>query len=127
MFLMSAIMGLPNELEPSLNTISIPFLKHYLCWSESIQRWTDNRFGFVDCEAWHLWHGTRKKRKYIERFERLTNFNPDDDIVSTGQFGLHEWSEGANLKKMEMINSVQEYFNAREEDEWFDSKQVNLP
>lgn len=118
LFLMSAIMGLPNELEPSLSKISSEFLNAYLHWAKSIYKWTDTKFSFLDCEAWHLWHGSRQKRKYFDRFERLNGFNPDTDIVEVAS-GLHEWSLSASFEKAKMIETVEEYLNTREEDEWF--------
>lgn len=124
LFLISAITGAQNELEANLREISYPFLKHYHCWAELVLKWSDGKLGFVNCEAWHLWHGSRKKRKYIERFEKLKGFDPDFDIESVGPYGLHEWSDRARSGKSDMINSVHNYFDSREEDEWFDSRKI---
>jgi hypothetical protein len=123
LFLMSAIMGLENELEANLNEICPPFLEHYRLWAKSVYAWSEGRFGYIDCKALHLWHGSRKKRRYFERFERLKTFDPNIDISYVGDQGLYDWSPEALSSKPDLIQRVEDYFYSREEDEWFVSSE----
>lgn len=118
LFLISALLGLPNELEARLKGVSVEFLDSYYLWAKSVLQWSSGSLGFINAHAYHLWHGSRAKRRYADRFERLRGFDPSTDIVA-GAFGLHEWSEKALASKSAMVASVAEYFFERDEDEVF--------
>jgi len=119
LFFVSAAMGRPCETEPILASIAPSFLAHYREWAEQIKRWTEGSFGVITGEAIHLWHGSRSKRRYMERFQRLSTFDPYLDIIETQPFGLHEWTASALREKTAMIHAVEDYFTSREEDETF--------
>lgn len=123
LFLISALLGLRNELESNLQRIAPRFLEQYFSWSERVCQWSGGRLSFVECGAYHLWHGSRAKRRYAERFQRLNGFDPAEDIV-TDSAGLEQWSSSALLHKQAMIDSVAEYFFERDEDECFTSSQA---
>ena len=125
LFLMSAMMGIENELEPVLENISEAFLQDYKRWGKSVYKWADLKFDFIEATGFHLWHGSRKKRKYEERFERLKKFDPRTDIVADDNIGIYEWSESAIRNKKELIKAVDTYFAIREEDEFYDSKIIH--
>jgi hypothetical protein len=124
LFLISALLGLDNELESSLRQITPHFLEQYFRWAASVCQWSGRRLSFVECDAYHLWHGSRAKRRYAERFQRLNGFDPAEDIV-TDSAGLEQWSPYALLHKKSMIDGVAEYFFERDEDECFASSQAS--
>lgn len=75
--------------------------------------------GYIDCQAVHLWHGSRMKRRYFDRFERLRQYDPNTDILLAGSHGLHDWTPEAVSAKPDLVKGVEDYLYSREEDEWF--------
>jgi hypothetical protein len=119
LFFVAAAVGQECEVEPTLESVSRPFLDHLRQWERATYAWVHGSFGAIEGEAVHLWHGSRAKRQYMERFKRLATFVPDCDIVSTAPYGVHEWSQQAFLEKPQMVQAVKDYFSSREEDEIF--------
>ncbi len=117
LFFMSAIMDRMCELEDPLGSISPRLLAHYRQWANEASSWVRGRFGVVEADAVHLWHGSRQKRRYLDRFQRLRDFDPWTDIESRSPHGVHEWTASALAVKSEMVRAVEEYFLLREEDE----------
>jgi hypothetical protein len=69
--------------------------------------------GYVPGTIAHYFHGSKKKRKYLERWEILIkhNYRPDVDIVKDIQ-GLYHFSHG----RTKLQSDMRHYFLARDED-----------
>jgi hypothetical protein len=87
--------------------------KHYLKWalpfSDSIHR----RIGHLPGRIYHLWHGDKQNRKYIEmeRMVASSGFNPETDIY-IGVNGSWEWTQ----PRSELATSFELWFANRRED-----------
>jgi len=44
-------------------------------------------------EAFHLYHGTRKNRQYVERHSILNVSNDIEDMITTNDDGVYEWKQ----------------------------------
>lgn len=121
LFFVSGLMGLENELESKLSDVSPALLHHYRRWAAELHSWGRGKFGYTRGDAVHLWHGSRAKRRYRDRFDALRGFVPDADIEEIEPFGLQEWTDSARTMKPDLVAQVDEYFSTREEDESFSS------
>ncbi|WP_166830839.1 hypothetical protein [Thalassoroseus pseudoceratinae] len=74
------------------------------------------RIGYVPGDAVHLYHGTRARRRYVDRYQilRRGGYDPATDI--TDDNGPLTWSEFAQERKPKMIAEVARYFATRQED-----------
>lgn len=115
----SAAAGLPNRLEKTMRRVSMPLWEDFDRWAASVRSWCRGKLGFIDGNATHLWHGSRAKRQYWSRFDRIAGFDPRTDVTHVGRFGLLEWSPSAFVEKSAMIRNVAEYFGTRDEDELY--------
>lgn len=87
-----------------------------MSWGRKAFAKVQGKVGYTPGLVRHLWHGTRKKRKYDDRlfFIRFTHlFDPARDLVKDEQ-GLWQWSERASP---ELRQQVSQYFADRQEDE----------
>jgi hypothetical protein len=85
-------------------------------WINSCQRQhrlIDGRLGYIHGDAVHLWHGSRHKRRYDERWHKLRElqFDPLRDIAIDSN-GLWKWASD----KPELHAFVADYFAERNED-----------
>lgn len=73
------------------------------------------RLGYCEGELAHLYHGTRKNRRYVERVKYLTDycFDPRKHLQIADN-GLWSWSSAAHP---EMVSRVRGYFGERLEDD----------
>jgi hypothetical protein len=86
---------------------------HFLSWATSFHRSVRSSVAFVEGDVFHLWHGSRENRRYVERHEGLERFafDPTADIA-IGKAGAWEWaSDKPNLRDF-----VRGYFAGRKED-----------
>ena len=74
------------------------------------------RIGYVPGDAVHLYHGTRERRRYVDRYQilRRGGYDPATDI--SDEHGPLTWSESAQKHKPRMIAEVARYFASRQED-----------
>lgn len=86
----------------------------YLQWAARAYRLVQNRIGYCSGDVVHLYHGSRPKRKYVERWAYLKEygFDPTQDLAHDWN-GLWRW----NSEKVEMHQKVANYFRERDEDE----------
>jgi len=86
---------------------------HYLEWAKPFHETIGAAAGFIEGDIYHLWHGERRDRRYIERLKILASldFDPFEDIV-IDQNGCWRW----NTDKPEMHAYVKNYFASRKED-----------
>jgi len=72
-------------------------------------------FGYVPGSILHLYHGSRKNRRYWERHRYLAEFDPQTDIEVEDE--LLRWTDHALTTKPEMVAKVAGYFAERKEDD----------
>lgn len=67
---------------------------------------------YIPVDISHLWHGSLKNRKYMDRHDVILkyNYNPQEDIKLEND--VYEW----NSDKPEMHNDIRQYFFDRKED-----------
>ncbi len=72
------------------------------------------KLGYVEGTLVHHWHGSIKNRKYVERWQILTqnNYNPRKDITKNGIGVLCYTENGMRFNQL-----IKEYFESRNEDD----------
>jgi hypothetical protein len=88
----------------------------YAHWQQWARPVWDSVVGNVDCvsgRVYHLWHGDKKNRKYVDRHKPLhaAGFDPDLDIKIDAN-GLWEWAR----PRPDLEKYLLEYFASRQED-----------
>lgn len=75
------------------------------------------RIGYVTGDAVHLYHGTRDRRRYSDRYQILRDgqFDPETDLIDDPTEPL-QWSDHALNRKPDMVEAVARYFVDRQED-----------
>jgi hypothetical protein len=111
----AALCGRAKDLQPSLAGLST-YWEHYAAWADAVYRWCAESIGYVEGEAFHLWHGNWRDRQYESRLARLRGFEPDIDLAPTAGSGLAEWTPSAYASKPDLVHAVELYFGARLED-----------
>jgi hypothetical protein len=93
-------------------------------WRAHYQEWAaasgiGRSMSYVPGDAVHLYHGTRQRRQYVERYQILHDhdYDPATDVEIDPETGLLQWSTAGHERKPEMIRRVAEYFQQRREDE----------
>jgi hypothetical protein len=73
----------------------------------------DLSYDFLPDSIYHLYHGSLKNRRYMDRHNILIDhdYSPKTDIILSGD--VYEWSSD----KKEMHNLIRDYFFGRLEDE----------
>jgi hypothetical protein len=89
-------------------------LAHYRPWQVRLYRDVRGDVGCTPGDVVHLFHGTRRNRRYVERNEvmRANRFDPAADVRLTPE-GLLEYSS----RKPSLRRGVEQYFADRREDE----------
>jgi hypothetical protein len=86
---------------------------HFLDWARPFHEAVRGAVGCVEGAVFHLWHGQREDRHYVERYARFRafDFDPCRDIAIDPS-GCWRWSS----RKPDMHRYVSGYFRARRED-----------
>lgn len=92
------------------------YLNEILIWEQRAEVHLKRDIGFVPTTILHYWHGKKKDRKYVERWDIITknNFDPDDDLKTDWQ-GLWEL-EVLTDRQRRLRDEIRGYFRARNED-----------
>lgn len=82
-------------------------------FSEKMFEQVKGSVGFMKGTIYHLWHGQRIHRRYLERviFLKIYNFNPLEHVF-LNKNRILEWSDSRNKIKI----FVKRYFTIRNED-----------
>lgn len=82
-------------------------------WQERAEKYLKRDIGYVPGTIVHHWHGKKKDRKYIERWDILTknDFDPVIDIKKDWQ-GLYQ----LDTNKVKLRDGIRAYFRQRNED-----------
>ncbi len=87
--------------------------KHFLKWALPFSDSVQGRIGYLPGRIYHLWHGDKQNRKYIEmgRIVASSGFNPETDIY-VGANGSWEWAQ----PRSELASTFDQWFADRRED-----------
>jgi hypothetical protein len=98
--------GLPMRMDGLRET-------HYLRWARPFFEAVQGSVAFLPGRMGFLWHGDLRRRRYLERHDRLASFgfNPYEDIALDAS-GAWRWSSD----KPQMHEFVRGYFAGRKED-----------
>lgn len=89
------------------------FMKHARLWQERAETHVRRNIGYVPGTILHHWHGKKRDRRYVERWDVLTKhqFDPEQDI-KRDHHGMIRLSHGA----VRMRDDLRNYFRSRNED-----------
>jgi hypothetical protein len=118
----AAITGNSEELAQDIARTSTALATDYRQYAAGVKAWGHNSIGYIEGDAIHLWHGSTKKRRYLERTALLAGFDPANDMMRSDTSGVLGWSTHARAEKASLIKEIESYFSSRDEDEWFDSR-----
>jgi hypothetical protein len=107
-------LGMIGEAETSLpGGISPGYKSMVMNWQENAKTGIRRDLGFVPGSIVHHWHGKKKDRRYVERWEILTRnkFCPLADLKRDWQ-GLYQLSD----RNIKLRDDIRDYFRARNED-----------
>lgn len=107
-------MALAGRVELSLpGGMTEGYRRPLLRWQERAQRHIAGNIGAVAGTIEHAWHGSKRSRRYIERWDVLTRarFDPDED-TKRNVWGVLELAGN----KPELRRGIDAYFHARAED-----------
>jgi hypothetical protein len=93
--------------------ISPAYKRKLLTWQERANRHIRQNIGYMPGTIYHHWHGRKKDRKYVERWQILLKhgYDPDQDLQRDWQ-GLYRLSD----RGLRMRADLREYFHIRNED-----------
>jgi len=102
----SALLGLHSTV--TLDRYSNAHYDAIIDWIERVRR-MNLKSDFIYGQFKHLWHGSMRRRQYIQRSDILKhyNFNPSEDVRLEN--GILEWSSG----KVGMYKCIVEYMMIR--------------
>ena len=109
-----ALIGMVHRSVPS--NIGPKYLNELKIWQLRAETHIKRDIGFVPTMAAHSWHGKKRDRKYVERWEILKkyNYDPDDDLKRDWQ-GLFQL-EVLTPRQRQMRDEFRLYFRQRNED-----------
>lgn len=99
-------LSLPGGIHPN-------YKKMIMSWQERAEEYVKRNIGYVPGLIYHFWHGKKKDRRYIERWDILTKngFDPDTHLKRDWQ-GLLE----LHNSPIKLRDDIREYFRQRNED-----------
>lgn len=89
-----------------------------LAWQNLADRYIAGNVGYVDGLITHGWHGSKKKRRYHDRWKILIEhqFDPVTDLrIDRGQ-DIWRWADDRGDRMRGLRDDVRGYFSARDED-----------
>jgi len=104
---------LGKVIERSPKNVSEAYKKHLLIWQERAKNHIRENVGYVPGTIFHHFHGKKKDRKYIERWDILLrhNYDPELDLKRDWQ-GLWQFTHAG----LRLRNDIRNYFKQRNED-----------
>ena len=97
--------------------ISDSYKDYIINWQEMAEWHIRRNVGYVTGTIIHFWHGKKKNRRYVERWEVLTKnrFNPHIDVIEDCQ-GLLRLNEHHGFRYIKLRDEIRRYFRQRNED-----------
>jgi len=111
-------LGLIGEARRSVpGHISQGYLKAVMEWEKQALYAIRKNIGYVPGLITHHWHGNKKQRKYIERWQVITRnqFDPARDL-SRDSFGLYRLNMCHGERSIRLRDEIRMYFRQRNED-----------
>lgn len=89
------------------------YCKSLMRWQERAEKHLRRNVGYVDGTIMHHWHGKKKDRRYIERWDILldNHFNPELDLKKDWQ-GIWQLTD----RSIGLRDGIRQYFKQRNED-----------
>lgn len=89
------------------------YKKHLQVWQDRAASHIRKDVGYMPGTILHHWHGAKRNRKYVERWQILHRhgYDPEFDLKRDWQ-GIHSFSDQGER----MRNDIREYFRQRNED-----------
>ncbi len=109
--MMGAFLGIPPHINQYIHLDHCPLLDHAASWSQSVADVVRGSVETIPGTVFHLWHGERKNRFYVERGALLTDFDPEQDIRIDEQ-GCWAWA----TDKPKLHARIRSYFWMRDEE-----------
>ena len=93
--------------------MSRTYCRYWHRWQERAFLSVRQNIGYVPGLLLHYWHGAKRDRKYVDRWQILTRnkFDPAEDLIRDAQ-GL--WQLSGN--KPQLRDDIRDYFSQRNED-----------
>lgn len=110
-----------NQAEKSIHQDIHPaYREAVLQWQERANYYIKQNIGYIPGRIVHYWHGSKKKRRYVNRWRILVDnqFNPHIDIKRDWQ-GLWQLENDGSERHIKFRDQIREYFSQRDEDEPF--------
>lgn len=97
--------------------ISKGYRSAVMSWQENILHEIKKNIGYVDGTIMHNWHGNKKNRKYVERWQIITknNFDPVKDLIRDNQ-GMYRLNMSGGERSIRLRDDIRQYFRQRNED-----------
>lgn len=88
-----------------------PMKSHMSLWAKQLKN-KNPVLDYLPIDIWHLWHGSLKNRRYMDRHDVILkhNYDPLKDIILKNN--VYEWA----TPKKEMHEDIKQYFFERKED-----------
>jgi hypothetical protein len=88
-----------------------------LQWQEQAEYHIRRNVGYVPGTITHYWHGSKKSRKYVERWKILIDnqYDPVKDI-SREPSGIYRLNMNHGLRSVKLRDQIRAYFRQRNED-----------
>jgi hypothetical protein len=88
-----------------------------LSWQEQAVYEFRKNIGYVPGLITHNWHGSKKNRKYVERWDVLVKnqFDPVKDLIRDNQ-GLYRLNMAHGERSIRLRDDIRRYFRQRSED-----------
>ena len=97
--------------------ISAAYRKAILDWEKNCTYSIQRNVGYVPGLITHNWHGKKKDRKYVERWDVLTRngFDPVADLTKDS-YGLYRLNMCHGEKSIRLRDEIRMYMKNRHED-----------
>jgi hypothetical protein len=93
------------------------FMRKMIQWENLAGKYIRKNIGYVEGLINHFWHGKKKDRGYVDRWQILVNnqFNPDEDIKKDWK-GLWQLEDHGDERSIQLRDDIRRYFRNRNED-----------
>jgi hypothetical protein len=111
-------MGLIGQAYRSVpKTVTDAYRQAVLTWEKITEQEIKRNIGYVSGLITHYWHGNKKNRKYVDRWQILSNyqFDPTTDIARDPQ-GLYRLNMHDGMRSIKLRDHIRAYFRSRNED-----------
>jgi hypothetical protein len=114
---MGLIGCIQNSFMAAKGKLTSPYVRELLEWQARAEKHIRRNVGYVPQTLQHFWHGRKKDRKYVERWNVLISngYNPDVDLRRDTQ-GLWCLNDTEDPRQRNLRDGIKRYFRQRNED-----------